>query len=404
MSHDRVVGAIEIGTSKVVVLVGEIVGNGGLNVIGHVAATSKGVKKGVIDASPAACDCVHAAIMTAEKNANTRIDEVYLAQTGSHLQGAFNIGVSSVRSADGIVDGEDINQAREDAKRRKLPEDRIYIHHIRNPFRLDGQLIENPLDQEGKRLEVGYWTVHGDKRHISNSLTAIRSFDLEVRDMIASSLASSAILLEDSEKEAGALLIDLGAGTCDYALYRGGYIVKTGVVAVGGDHITNDLSMGLRIGRKAAEEIKIKYGRALYASGDRDEKVWLYGDLTIGDREYPKAAITRIIEARVGEIFTIIKEELEEASLFLPSDIAAGVFLTGGSSRLEGLATAAEKQFGLEARLATAPPEFTAELQRPEYSTALGLLHYALTGQEEREPASKPVGLFGLLTNILNID
>ena len=169
MSHDRVVGAIEIGTSKVVVLVGEIVGNGGLNVIGHVAATSKGVKKGVIDASPAACDCVHAAIMTAEKNANTRIDEVYLAQTGSHLQGAFNIGVSSVRSADGIVDGEDINQAREDAKRRKLPEDRIYIHHIRNPFRLDGQLIENPLDQEGKRLEVGTMSFRKSKSALARS-------------------------------------------------------------------------------------------------------------------------------------------------------------------------------------------------------------------------------------------
>ena len=120
-------------------------------------------------------------------------------------------------------------------------------------------------------------------------------------------------------------MIDIGAGTSDYVLYQGGYIVKTGVVPVGGDHITNDLSIGLRVGRKGAEN-QIKHGCAYYSSGDREETIWLYGDLTIGDRQYPKAAIARIIEARVGEIFDIIKEQLEAASLFEASDIAAGDF------------------------------------------------------------------------------
>lgn len=398
------VGAVEIGTSKVAVLLGEIVGKGGLNIIGHVAASSKGVKKGAIADLNAASDCVHAAIMMAEKNAHARIEEVYLAQTGSHLEGMFNIGATSVRAADGTVDRRDMEQAREDAKRRDLPGDRTYIHHIRNPYSLDGRAVDNPLAQSGRRLEVGYWSVHGDSRHVSNSLSVIRGFDLDVRDMIVSSIASGAILLEDSEKEAGALVIDIGAGTSDYVLYRGGYIVKTGVVPVGGDHMTNDLSIGLRVGRKGAEEIKIKNGRAYYQAEDRDETVWLYGDLTIGDREYPKAAITRIIEARVVEIFDIIKEQLEEASLFEPADIAAGVFLTGGTSRLEGIAEAAAKAFGLEGRIAPGPPGVAAELQRPEYTTALGLLHYAMTGQEEARQSAKSIGLFGLLSNILNKD
>ena len=183
------------------------------------------------------------------------------------------------------------------------------------------------------------------------------------------------VLLEDAEKEAGALVVDLGAGTSDYVLYRKGYIVKTGVVPVGGDHITNDLSLGLRVGRKSAEEIKTKSGRAYYESADRDEKVWLYGDLTIGDREYPKAAITRIIEARVNEIFEIIKEQLQEAEVFEPADIASGVVLSGGSSRLEGIAITAERAFGLPARSARGPTDVAVELRKPEYTTALGLLH-----------------------------
>ncbi|MGC6454906.1 MAG: cell division protein FtsA [Coraliomargaritaceae bacterium] len=402
MSQDRVVGAVEIGTSKVAVLLGEIVGKGGLNIIGHVAATSKGVKKGMISDLYAASDCVHAAIMTAEKNANTRIEEVYLAQTGAHLQGVFNVGVTSVRSANGVVEKSDIEQAKEDAKGRDLPTDQTYIHHIRNPFRLDGQALENPLAQVGRRLEVGYWSVHGDSQNVSNSLSVIRGFNLHVRDMIISSIASGVILLEEAEKEAGALVIDIGAGTSDYVLYRNGYIVKTGVVSVGGDHITNDLSIGLRVGRKGAEEIKIKHGCAVYRSSDREETVWLYGDLTIGDRQYPKAAITRIIDARVGEIFSIIKEQLEAASLFQASDIAAGIVLTGGTSRLDGIAEAAESQFGLEARLASGPPDVAPELRCPEYSTALGLLHYALTGQEEAQESAKPYGFLRHLTNILN--
>ncbi|MGB0415982.1 MAG: cell division protein FtsA [Coraliomargarita sp.] len=404
MSQDRVVGAVEIGTSKVAVLIGEIVGSGGLNIIGHIACSSKGVKKGQIADLNASGDCVHAAIMTAEKNANTRIDEVYLAQTGSHLRGAFNLGTANVSASDGVVREIDIDQAKEDAKRRNLPESRTYIHHIQNPFSLDGRPVENPLAQEGQRLQVGYWSVHGDSHVVSDALRVIRGIDLDVSDMIISSIASGVVLLEEAEKDAGALVIDIGAGTSDYVLYRKGFIVKTGVIPVGGDHITNDLSIGLRVGRKSAEEIKTKNGRAYYESSDREEKVWLYGDLTIGDREYPKAAITKIIEARVNEIFEIIKEQLQDADLFAASDIATGVVLTGGSSRLEGIAEAAHRAFGLEARSASGPADVAEELRKPEYTTALGLLHYALTGQEEAREAAKPTGLLRRLTSILNFD
>ncbi|HBM86513.1 MAG TPA: cell division protein FtsA, partial [Opitutae bacterium] len=178
MSQSRVVGAVEIGTSKVTVILGEIIGDSGLNIIGHSSCFSKGIKKGVITDLKDASDCVHAAILTAEKNANTRIDEVYLAQTGSHLQGNFNVGTTTVGSSDSVVRAADIEQAKEDAKRRKLRDSRTYIHHIQNPFSIDGQQVDHPLSKTGARLQVGYWSVHGDSQTVCDSLRVIGGIDL----------------------------------------------------------------------------------------------------------------------------------------------------------------------------------------------------------------------------------
>ncbi len=403
MSHSRVVGAVEIGTSKVAVLLGEIVGESGLNIIGHSASSSKGVKKGVVTDLNAASDCVHAAIMAAEKNSNSRIDEVFLAQTGSHLIGNFNVGTTNVSAPDGVIRSVDIDAAKADAKRRKLPNTRTYIHHIQNPFSVDDQLVENPLSREGRRLQVGYWSVHGDSDIVSDSLRVIRGIDLDVSDMVISSIASGAVLLQDSEKENGALVVDIGGGTTDYVLYRKGYIVKTGVVPVGGDHITNDLSIGLRVGRKSAEDFKVKHGRAYYQTGDKDEKVWTIGDLTIGDREYPLAAITKIIEARVSEIFDIIKAELEVAELLEPMDIASGIVLTGGSARLAGIDEVAKRCLGLDATVSEGSVDVAEELRQPEYSTVLGLLHYALTGQDASQEMAKPSSFLRKISGLLNI-
>ena len=402
MSQTRVVAAVEIGTSKIAVLVGEIVGDSKLSIIGHSVGTSKGIKKGEIKDLHLAGDCVHATILKAEENAKCRVEEVYLAQTGRHLKGDFNVGSSSVSSPDSVVQNIDIEAAKKDARRRALPPGRIYIHHIQNPFSLDGRELSNPLSKEGRQLQVGYWSVHGDSEVVGDSLRVIQGIDLNVSDMILSSLASGAVLLEESEKDNGALVIDIGGGTTDYVLYRKGYIVKTGVVPVGGDHITNDLSIGLRVSTKNAEELKFKHGRAYYKTEDRDEKVWLIGDFTIGDRQYPLASITRIIEARVCEVFDIIREQLESSKVFDPSYIASGVVLTGGSANLLGITEAAQRRFNLEARIADGPIDVSGELRLPEYSTTLGLLRYALTGQEERQEDAKPVSIIGKFSDWLN--
>ena len=402
MSQTKVVGAVEIGTSKVAVLLGEIVGNSELNIIGHNLSISRGVKKGVVTDLKAASHCVHAAIMAAEESAGARIDEVYLAQTGSHLQGDFNLGTTTVSSSDSFIRATDIEEAKKDAKRRRLEDSRTYIHHIQNPFLVDGQVVDNPLSKQGKRLEVGYWSVHGSSQVVSDNLRVIRGIDMDVSDIIISSIASGAVLVEESEKENGALVIDIGGGTTDFVLYRKGYIVLTGVVPVGGDHITNDLSIGLRIGRNSAEEIKLKSGRAYFESEDRDKKSWLHGDLSIGDCENPLAAITKIVEARVSEIFEIIRSTLEEKNLLEPINIASGIVLTGGTSRLEGIAVTANRVLGLEVHPPAGPQNVAKELRIPEYSTVLGLLHYALTGQDASPSKAKSGGILKRISNILS--
>ncbi|MFP4166892.1 MAG: cell division protein FtsA, partial [Opitutales bacterium] len=282
------------------------------------------------------------------------------------------------------------------------PPDRTYIHHIRNPFYLDGRQVEQPLSKRGDRLQVGYWSVHGDTETVRDSLRVVQGIDLDVGDVIVSSVASGSVLLEDAEKDNGALIIDIGGGTTDYVMYRKGYIVKTGVVPVGGDHLTNDLSIGLRVGRKMAEKVKLSHGRAVYRNEDRNENIWLHGDLTIGDRQYPLAAITRIIEARISETFKIIKDELTSAELMEPGDIASGVVLTGGCARLRGIEEAAAKAFDLEARVAEGPPDVSEDLRQPEYSTVLGLLHYALMAQEEDADMRRKRSS-GFLRNLIRI-
>ncbi len=404
MSESKIVAAVEIGTTKVAVLIGEIVGDSELNIIGHSICSSKGVKKGVITDLNAVSDCVHATIMTAEKKSRRRINEVYLSLTGNHIEGKFNIGMANVSSSDKVVQQIDMDKAKEDATGIHLPEDRVYIHYIRNSFSLDGHLVEQPISRKGERVQVGYWSVNGDKAIVEDYLRIINGIGIHLSDMIISSIASGAVLLEDADKEAGALVVDIGGGTTDWVLYRNGFIVRTGVVPVGGDHITNDLSSGLRIHRKSAEAIKIKNGRAYCRSEDRNEGVWLFGDRGIGDCEFPMAAITKVIEARVTEIFQIIKESLEEAKLFSAAEIVTGVILTGGTSRLEGIDQVAGKVFGLEARRAEIQLGIDPDLRKPEYSTALGLLHYALTGQDEKYPSVKPAGFFRRVMSILNFD
>jgi cell division protein FtsA len=387
-SKNRVIGAVEIGTSKVAVLIGEMSQDRSVHLIGFGECQSHGVIKGAVSDFKAASDAAHSALLAAEQSASVKVDEVYLAQTGGHLEGFYNQASVSVSAADNMVTQLDIDTVCRLAKAKALPEGRMVVHHIRRPFHLDGRLVgSNPEHLVGQRLEVGYWTVHGQENKIADNIHVIRGFNVRVGELILSSLASGTMVTSLQDRQHGVLVIDLGAGTTDFVLYRDGAPFMTGVLPVGGSHLTNDIALGLRVTEGQAEKLKLRHGRGTVSTRDKGERVWLNGDFAIGDRQFPKQTIETITSARVWEIFEVVKKKLGPG--FDPEHCAAGVVLTGGTAKLPGIADAAAKVFGIQAHLGEMPGWVDEKLRDLGHSTVIGLLHYGLQSRAERPPARR---------------
>ncbi len=402
----KIIGAVEIGTSKAKALVGEVTENGKLSIVGMASRPNEGMRKGEIVDFRKAADAVHASLEEAEKMSGTTVDSVYLAQTGTHLRGQMLFGSASVSSSENRVSASDLDRASKEAKLRQPEEGRSYVHHIRTPMLLDGRPIEDPIGMIGKKVDLGYWSVDGDDQAIRQALHVITNYaGLEVADLILSSIASSTMMAGPDLRRAGVLVIDLGAGVTDLSLYRHGYVAYTGVIPVGGDHLTGDLSMGLRVLEPYAEKLKIEHGKASPDPSDADEDVWIIGNKTIGDRSIPRKAISDVIHVRVVELFEIISKEL--GNLLDPAELSGGVLLTGGGSKLPGIETVATKVLGLPVRKATFTPGIDSELATPENATVLGLLHYGLEDHGrppgEKESDEQSPGFFGKLAGMVGI-
>ncbi len=381
------------------VLLGEIVEGGSLNIIGMGQSSSKGVLKGDIVDFHAASDCAHAAILSAEDQAGVKIDGVYLAVSGSDVNGFPSEASVNVTPAEGRVSQEDIDQVSDLAKGRDLPEERVVIHHLRRPYRLDSRSVEKPLNLEGERLEASYWTVHGNARKIGDAIHIINGFNLHVDDVILSALAAGSVVASEEEKQRGCLVIDIGRGSTDYAAYQGGRCVLAGSFPLGGDHISNDLSIGLRMRLNQAESLKHRYGSAIVEHKDKGEKVWLNNDFEIGDRPIRLWSIEKIIELRMTEIFEVISKKL--GSLGRGERLGGGVILCGGGASLRNCEQSAEGVFGVPARVGDNGTMATGELRESQYSVALGLLKYGLEYQSKLETTeSNAPGLLGKLKGL----
>ncbi|HEX2853165.1 MAG TPA: cell division protein FtsA [Opitutaceae bacterium] len=395
-SRTTFIAAVEIGTSKITVLIGEHTGRE-LAIIGCGECSSRGVIKGNVVDYKAASESTHSALEQAERDAGERVDLVFLAQTGGHLEGFYNEASVNVKASDNMIDAGDIRTVCELAKSKELPAGRMVVHNIRRPFRVDGRLVPtSPEHLVGQRLEVGYWTVHGQEQRLADNIHVIRGFNLEVRELVLSSLASGHMVTTPEERQHGVLAIDIGAGTTDYVLYRDGVAHTTGVVPVGGTHITNDISIGLRLTESQAEKLKLRFGRASVQTRDKAAKVWLDGNFAIGDRQFPQLAIEQITAARAWELLEVVKKKLGNA--FSPETCAAGVVLSGGSAKLTGMAEAAAKVFGVPAHLGEAPSWVAENLRDPGYHTALGLLYYGVSAQAEKAAPIRRGG--GFISNV----
>ena len=398
----KIIGAVEIGTSQAKALIGEVGEQGALSIVGMATRRNEGMRKGQIVDFRKAAGAVHAALEEAEKMSGTTVDSVYLAQTGSHLRGHMLRGSASVASSDNRVSAEDVQRAAAEAKRRQPDEGRSYVHHVRTPIILDDQIMEDPVGMMGKKIDLGYWSIDGEDQAIQRGLDVISNYSLEVNDLILSSIASATMVAGPDLRRAGTLVIDLGAGVTDFVLYRQGYVAYTGVIPVGGDHITGDISMGLRVLEPYAEKLKLEYGQATPLSSEQEDDVWIIGNKTIGDRSVPRKAIADVVHVRVVELFEIISKEL--GPLLKAENLNGGILLTGGGSQLSGIEEVASKVLGQPVRRAGFPPGISEELAQPENSTVLGLLHYGLEDQSlPGEKIQEDVGLLGKLGRFVGI-
>ena len=265
-----IIVGLEIGTSKVCAVVGELSADGALNIVGLGQARSRGVRKGEIADAPAAEEDVRHAIVEAEQMADVEIRSVYLGVTGGHVRGFNNRGVHPVVSADREISEDDVQDVIKNAKTINLPAQNHVIHAIRQHFLVDGQDgITNPVGMLGSRVEVDVHVVHGNLNRLQNAIRTVKGLQLEVDEIVFNGLASSLALLTNEQKELGSLVIDIGGGTTEYVVYANGIIKHTGVLAVGGDHVSNDLAYGLKVPLSRAEQLKIEHGSSFLEEADK---------------------------------------------------------------------------------------------------------------------------------------
>src|SRR5215467_5703456 len=306
-----IIVGLEVGTSKVCAVVGELNPEGALNIVGLGQARSRGVRKGEIADAVLAEEDVRQAIVEAEQMADVEIRSVYLGVTGGHLRGFNNRGVHPVVSADREISEEDVKDVIKNAKTINLPAQNHVIHAIRQHFLVDGQDgITNPVGMLGARVEVDVHVVHGHLNRLQNAIRAVKSLQLEVDDIVFTGLASSLALLTNEHKELGALVIDIGGGTTEYVVYVDGIIKHTGVLAVGGDHVSNDLAYGLKVPLSRAEQLKLEHGSAFVEDAIKGQMLTLSNELGMPLKVINLEHLRRIMALRLEEIFQLIAQDL----------------------------------------------------------------------------------------------
>jgi cell division protein FtsA len=373
----NIIVGLEIGTSKVCAVVGEQGVDGALNIIGVGQARSRGVRKGEIVDTAQAEEDVRNAIVEAEQMADAEIRSVFLGVTGGHIRGFNNRGVHPVVSADREISEDDVQDVIKNAKAINLPTENNVIHAIRQHFIVDGQDgVTNPVGMLGSRLEVDVHVVHGHTNRLQNAIRLVKGLQLQVEEIVSNGLATSLALLTNEQKELGALVIDIGAGTTDYVVYVGGVIKHTGVLAVGGDHVSNDLAYGLKVPLSRAEKLKLEHGSALVEDSVKGQTVTLTNELGLPLKTINIEHLRQIMSLRLEEIFQLIAQDLEHAGLY--AYLRAGVFLTGGGARVPGLARLAEPilQMPVSYGKTSSVSGLKSALDQPEFSTAIGLAKF----------------------------
>jgi cell division protein FtsA len=390
-----IIVGLEIGTSKVCAVVGELGSDGALNIVGLGQSRSRGVRKGEIADPQVAEEDIRHAIVEAEQMADVEIRSLYLGVTGGHLRGFNNRGVHPVVSADREITEEDVQDVIKNAKAINLSGQNHVIHAIRQHFLVDGQDgITNPVGMLGSRVEVDVHVVHGALNRLQNAIRTVKGLQLEVDDIVFTGLASSLALLSNEQKELGSVVIDMGGGTTEYVVYANGIIKHTGVIAVGGDHVSNDLAYGLKVPLGRAEQLKVEHASAFLDDAAKGKTVVISNELGLPLRTINLEHLQRIMSLRLEEVFQLIAQDLHQAGVL--DFLRGGVFLCGGGARIPGIAELAGKILQLPASVGktNSISGLKSALDQPEFAAPIGLVKFGSFQQRKRAgKSSLTVGL-----------
>jgi len=382
VSDNKMIVGLDIGTSKIVAIVGAITPEGRLEIVGIGSHRSTGLKKGVVVNIESTVLSIQRAIEEAELMAGCQIHSVYAGIAGSHIRSLNSHGIVAIKDRE--VFAQDLERVIDAAQAVAIPADQKILHILPQEFLIDDQDgVKEPLGMSGVRLEAKVHLVTCAVNAAQNIEKCIRRCGLEVEDIILEQLASSYAVLTEDEKELGVCVVDIGGGTTDIAIFKDGAIRHTGVIPIAGDQVTNDIAMALRTPTPNAEEIKIKYACALAKLTSPDETIKVP---SVGDRQprdLSRQALAEVVEPRYDELFTLVQSELRRSGY--EDLMAAGIVLTGGTSKMEGVAELAEEIFHMPVRLGS--PQnirgLTDIVNNPIYSTGVGLLVYAMKQHQE---------------------
>ena len=368
--------AVDIGTSKIVVMVAELTSENNLHVVGIGQHPSHGLRKGVVVNIEATVQSIQRALQEAELMAACKITHVYTGIAGSHIRSVNSHGMVAVKDKE--VSETDIARVKETATAVPIPNDQQVLHVLPQEFVVDGQDdVREPLGMAGVRLEVRVHIVTGSVSAVQNIVKCVRRCGLEVNDIILQPLASAQAVLSQDEKELGVALVDIGGGTTDIAIFTGGSIRHTAVIPIAGDQITNDIAMALRTPTEDAEDIKLRHGVAKQVLADPEDRIEVPG---LGDREprmLSHQALAAVIEPRIEELFTLVHQVIRESGY--EELLSSGVVLTGGTSLMPGMVELGEDVFVKPVRVGL--PMYEGSLadvvKTPRYATVMGLLQLA---------------------------
>tara|TARA_R110002124_G_scaffold120321_6_gene278293 strand:- start:2940 stop:4181 length:1242 start_codon:yes stop_codon:yes gene_type:complete len=378
----KLIVGLDIGTSKVVAIVGEIGLDGSIEIVGIGSNPSKGMKKGVVVNIESTVQSIQRAVEEAELMAGCQIHSVYVGIAGSHIRSLNSHGIVAIKDKE--VYRADLERVIDAAQAVAIPADQKVLHILPQEYIIDNQEgIKEPLGMSGVRLEAKVHLVTCAVNAAQNIEKCIRRCGLEVEEIILEQLASSYSVLTDDERELGVCLVDIGGGTTDIAIFTEGSIRHTGVIPIAGDQVTNDIAMALRTPTQHAEEIKIKYACALtqLAGADDTIKVPSVGDRP--PRDLSRQSLAEVVEPRYDELFTLVQAELRRSGY--EDMVPAGVVLTGGTSKMEGVVELAEEIFHMPVRVGY--PQSVRGLndivRNPIYATSVGLLQYGIVHRPE---------------------